>query len=71
VTVADLDRHLAPAKRAAVQQLIDAIRHSPEAIEAWIASASQRFPIIQDRGHETLDPDHSMNHVAQRPGSST
>ena len=49
---ADLDRHVGPAKRDAVQKLIDAIRHSPEAIDTWIADTAQRFPLVQDRGYE-------------------
>jgi hypothetical protein len=53
VTPLDLDRHVTPVKRQAVQELIDAIRQSPEAIDAWIAAATQRFPVIHDRGYET------------------
>jgi hypothetical protein len=52
VTSSDLDRHVTPVKREAVQELIDAIRQSPEAIDAWISAASQRFPAIHDRGYE-------------------
>ncbi|GLW35213.1 hypothetical protein Areg01_81490 [Actinoplanes regularis] len=52
VTEADLDRHVSPAKREAVQRLIDAIRHSPDAIDTWIADVPQRFPRIRDRGYE-------------------
>ncbi|MFI1995437.1 hypothetical protein [Actinoplanes sp. NPDC020271] len=52
VTEADLDRHVSPAKREAVQGLIDAIRRSPEAIDTWIGDMSQRFPPIHDRGYE-------------------
>lgn len=52
VTPLELDRHVTPVKREALQELIDAIRQSPEAIDAWIAAASQRFPVIQDRGYE-------------------
>lgn len=51
VTEADLDRHVGPAKREAVQKLIDAIRHSPEAIDTWTADTAQRFPLVQDRGY--------------------
>lgn len=51
VTEADLDRHVNPVKREAVQDLINAIRLSPGAIDAWIVATSDRFPIIQDRGY--------------------
>jgi hypothetical protein len=33
----------------AVQGLIDAIRDSPEAIDAWIDAVSQRFEVVHDR----------------------
>jgi hypothetical protein len=52
LTEADLDRHVGPAKRETVQELIDAIRHSPEAIDTWIADTAHRFPIVRDRGYE-------------------
>ncbi|WP_240670259.1 hypothetical protein [Actinoplanes solisilvae] len=52
VTEADLDLHVSPAKREAVQELIDAIRNSPEAIDAWLANTPRRFPTVQDRGYE-------------------
>jgi len=59
VTEADLDRHVQPAKRKAVQELIDAIRHSPEAIDTWIADVPQRFPHIRDRGYEVCRAHHN------------
>jgi hypothetical protein len=51
VTEAELDRHVGPVKRDAVQRLIDAIRCSPEAIDAWLAVTVRQFPLVQDRGH--------------------
>jgi hypothetical protein len=59
VTEADLDRHVNPAKREAVQGLIDAIRYSPDAIDKWIADVSQRFPCIRDRGYEVWRTHHN------------
>ena len=52
VSPAELEQHVAPVKQEAVQALIDAIRKSPEAVDAWIATASRRFPIVHDRGYE-------------------
>ncbi|WP_231953843.1 hypothetical protein [Actinoplanes derwentensis] len=52
VTETDLDRHVSRAKREAVQELIEAIRNSPEAIDAWLTDAPRRFPPVQDRGYE-------------------
>lgn len=54
VTESDLDRHVQPGKREVIQNLIDAIRQSPEAIDAWIDDASRRFPFVQDRGYAEL-----------------
>ncbi|MFI5846134.1 hypothetical protein ACIA8K_41180 [Catenuloplanes sp. NPDC051500] len=52
VTEEDLDRHVGPAKREAVQGLIEAIRHSPDAVDTWIDDVPQRFPLVRDRGYE-------------------
>jgi hypothetical protein len=52
VTEADLDRHVSTVKREVVQKLIDAIRRSPDAIDAWIAATDQEFSPVQDRGYE-------------------
>lgn len=59
VTEADLDRRVKRAKREAVQGLIDAIRHSPEAIDTWIADVPKRFPHIRDCGHEAWITNHN------------
>ncbi|WP_250033446.1 hypothetical protein [Paractinoplanes maris] len=57
VTEAELDRHTNPGKREVIQNLIDAIRQSPEAVDAWIDNASRRFPFVQDRGYAALNND--------------
>ncbi|SCL35257.1 hypothetical protein GA0070624_5211 [Micromonospora rhizosphaerae] len=57
VTEAELRQHLSTEKWDAVQDLIDAIRRSPEAIDAWIDAAYRRFPVVQDRGYEAWRPE--------------
>ncbi|MFC7548726.1 hypothetical protein [Plantactinospora sp. GCM10030261] len=52
VSEADLDRHVSPAKREAVPGLIDAIRRSPEAVDAWVTATERQFPLVQDRGYQ-------------------
>jgi hypothetical protein len=52
VTEADLDRHVRPVKREAVQRLIDAIRRSPDAIDAWVIATAREFSLVRDRGYE-------------------
>lgn len=52
VTEAELDRHVRPVKREAVQKLIDAIRSSPDAIDAWITATGRQFSLVHDRGYE-------------------
>lgn len=52
VTARDLQTHVSEGKLKAVETLIDAIRSSPERIDAWILSAEQAFPVIHDQGHE-------------------
>jgi hypothetical protein len=52
VTEAELHEHVGPAKLAAVEALVEAVRTSPEQVDAWNAWASSTFPFITDRGHE-------------------
>jgi hypothetical protein len=47
VTEFDLDRHVQPGKREVIQNLIDAIRQSPEAIDAWIDDASRKASHVE------------------------
>jgi hypothetical protein len=41
------DRHVQPGKREVIQNLIDAIRQSPEAIDAWIDDASRKASHVE------------------------
>jgi hypothetical protein len=50
VTEGELRRHVGPAKLEAVEDLITAIRTSPDAVDAWIEATSRTFPWVQDRG---------------------
>ena len=50
VTERELRQNVGPAKLEVVEQLISAIRSSPEAIDAWINTVRRTFPMIQDRG---------------------
>jgi hypothetical protein len=50
----DLERHVRPVKRKIIKDLIDAIRQSPEAIDAWIEGASRQLPFVQDRGYAAV-----------------
>ncbi|WP_328442765.1 hypothetical protein [Amycolatopsis sp. NBC_00438] len=52
VSARELQAHVSVGKLNAVEALIEAIRCSPDRIDAWILSAEQAFPIIHDRGHE-------------------
>ena len=50
VTERELRENVGPAKLEVVEQLISAIRSSPEDIDAWIRTVKLTFPVIQDRG---------------------
>jgi arginine utilization protein RocB len=50
VTAEQLMQHVNEPKLTALEELIDAIRSSAEAIDAWAASAEAAFPIVFDRG---------------------
>lgn len=50
VTLEDLREHVHEPKLAAIEELIAAIRSSPAEVQAWIAEAEVRFPVIMDRG---------------------
>ena len=52
VTRRELEAHVRADKLEAVEALIDAIRSSPDRIDAWIHSTERAFPVIHDRGHE-------------------
>jgi hypothetical protein len=71
MTEADPDRHVGPVKREAVQRLIDAIRHSPDAIDAWIAATNQDFPLVQDRGYEAHRSRTAQEHARGQRASNT
>jgi len=50
VTVEQLVECVNEPKLTAIEELIDAIRTSAEAVDAWIAAAEAAFPIVFDRG---------------------
>ncbi|WP_255658391.1 hypothetical protein [Actinoplanes sp. L3-i22] len=52
VTEADLDRHVGPATREAVSDLVVAIRQSPDAIDRWIRDTVRQFTPVHDRGYQ-------------------
>lgn len=54
VTEQNLREHVGADKLRAIEALIEAARRSPESIDAWIDSIEQIFPIVHDRGYETL-----------------
>ena len=52
VTHEDLRTHVTAPKLQAVEDLIRAVRTSPDEIDAWIAAAEQAHPVVHDRGHQ-------------------
>jgi hypothetical protein len=50
VTLAQLRANVGEPKLGIVEELIDAIRTSPEAIDAWIDAVDGSLPPVEDRG---------------------
>ncbi|MET9961449.1 hypothetical protein ABZ128_20740 [Streptomyces sp. NPDC006326] len=56
VSLEELLLNVGRQKLDAVMELISAIRSSHDEIDAWLAAAEKKFPVIQDRGF-SLDSD--------------
>jgi hypothetical protein len=52
VTEPELEQHLTTAKLRVIQDLIQAIRRSPEDIDTWITTTMRAWPVVQDRGYQ-------------------
>ncbi|MCX4744988.1 hypothetical protein OG455_05525 [Kitasatospora sp. NBC_01287] len=50
VTIEQLRLNVGPSKLDIVEQLIGALRSSPEAVDAWVVATERAFPVIEDRG---------------------
>ncbi|MFJ4185472.1 hypothetical protein [Kitasatospora sp. NPDC089509] len=50
VSMDDLILHVGRSKLDVIEDLIEAIRSSHGAIDAWIVATRQAFPVIEDRG---------------------
>ncbi|MFF4591469.1 hypothetical protein [Amycolatopsis sp. NPDC001319] len=55
VTTRELQAHVTAGKLEAIEALIEAVRCSPDQVDAWIVSTEQTFPVIHDRGYEAGD----------------
>lgn len=52
VTDEELRTHVGTVKLQVVEDLIRAVRTSPDEIDAWIVGAEQMFPMVHDSGYE-------------------
>ncbi|MET9765102.1 hypothetical protein ABZ016_39625 [Streptomyces sp. NPDC006372] len=52
VTLDQLRENVGGPKLRLVEELIEAVRTSPEAIDEWIDAVENAFPVVQDRGFE-------------------
>ena len=52
VSTRELQAYVSAGKLEAVEALIEAVRCSPDRIDAWILSTEQAFPVVHDRGYE-------------------
>ncbi|MER5835322.1 hypothetical protein ABT116_31960 [Streptomyces sp. NPDC002130] len=50
VTLDQLRANLGGAELRLVEELIDAVRTSPEAIDDWVDAVEGALPVVQDRG---------------------
>lgn len=50
VSMEQLSHNVRKAKLDALAELIRALRTSHDEIDAWVVTAQQAFPVIQDRG---------------------
>lgn len=53
VSMDELSTNIGKPKLEPIEALISAIRSSPAAIDAWIATTQHVFPVIQDHGFRT------------------
>ncbi|MDN3272446.1 hypothetical protein [Streptomyces sp. MA15] len=53
VSMKELSLNVGKPKLDVIEELISAIRSSHAEIDAWVATAQQAFPVIQDRGFRT------------------
>ncbi|MFJ5774169.1 hypothetical protein [Streptomyces sp. NPDC093094] len=51
VTLAQLRAYVGEPGLRLVEELVDAVRTSHEAIDAWIDAAERSLPVVHDRGH--------------------
>ncbi|MER7481938.1 hypothetical protein ABTX60_30625 [Streptomyces sp. NPDC126510] len=49
-TLDQLRANLGETKLRLVEELIDAVRTSPEAIDDWVDAVEEAFPVVHDRG---------------------
>ncbi|MEU2542582.1 hypothetical protein [Streptomyces iakyrus] len=52
VTLDQLRANLGEAALRLVEELIDAVRTSPEAIDDWVDAVEEALPVVHDRGFE-------------------
>ncbi|MFE6410238.1 hypothetical protein ACFVOR_25325 [Streptomyces sp. NPDC057837] len=57
VSLAQLSLNVRESKLDVLERLIRAIRASHDEIDAWVATAQDTFPVIQDRGFRAASGD--------------
>ncbi|MFF9098836.1 hypothetical protein ACF1AX_37700 [Streptomyces sp. NPDC014802] len=59
VSLAQLRLNVRKPKLDALERLISAVRTSHDEIDAWVATAQDAFPVVQDRGFRDASGDAS------------
>jgi hypothetical protein len=57
VTMPALREHLTEAKLPVISELVQAIRQSPDSVDAWIHAVEDTWPVIRDRSFQEREAD--------------